>query len=416
MEYFSDVHECFLHYCDFWLSETNSKDIKLPEREICATIWRVVILQSLVSINGECFDTSEEDEELNSIASMNIEEVLGKGRQDADFMLHPKVLVGCMRVDTTFQSNCVPKIEMLLSCNLFKVKLLNQPDENADLPPLLKKFRLATTTPISQGFVIFLMQNLKFHLTYYDQNKFNTNLSLSMSIKCLDYGFLNMMSLMEEACLQCYTELDKNKYLLNVNVVCDRLRFNLGPAVIHTLLSSKNHWEECLDNDELRVRHALIPKCIVVNRTMTCLSFGQAGTHERIPLKPKECHLYSFRSDFHSQELNFYITDEETNTVDTSLPMHINFKLESQFVEQYLRIGNKVLSIKSRKLSGSQIFVLIKGQIELVSMVPHKLRVEFRQDTKTDEGKQKPMEYTIDKQARTSFYLSVNQDSNITMR
>ncbi|TMW41129.1 hypothetical protein DOY81_013790, partial [Sarcophaga bullata] len=155
MEYFSDVHESFLHYCDFWLSETNSKDIKLPEREICATIWRVVILQSLVSINGECFDTSEEDEELNSIASMNIEEVLGKGRQDADFMLHPKVLVGCMRVDTTFQSNCVPKIEILLSCNLIKVKLLNQPDENADLPPLLKKFRLATTTPISQVFVIF---------------------------------------------------------------------------------------------------------------------------------------------------------------------------------------------------------------------------------------------------------------------
>lgn len=416
MEYFSEVHECFLHYCDFWLSETNSKDIKLPEREICATIWRVVILQSLVSVNGECFDTSEEDEELHSIASMNIEEVLGKGRQDADFMLHPKVLVGCMRVDTTFQSNSVPKIQLLLSCNLLKVKLLNQPDENADLPPLLKKFHLAKTTSISQAFLVFILQNIKFHSTFYSQEKYNLNMALNTRINCLDYGFLNMIPLMEESSIQCYAEIDQKKNSINANFVFDRLQFNIGPAIIHTLLSSKNHWSECLDLDERRIRHALIPKCIVVNRTMTSLAFGQTGTHERIALNPKECHLYSFRSDYHNQELTFYMSDEETNTVDTSLSLHIPFKFENQHMEQYLRIGNKVITIKLRKLSSSQIFLLIKGQIELVSMVPHNLRLEFRQEIKSEEVAHKSLEYIIEKQGRNSFYHCVEQNSNITMR
>ncbi|XP_046806664.1 vacuolar protein sorting-associated protein 13B [Lucilia cuprina] len=416
MEYFSEVHECFLHYCDLWLSETNSKDIKLPEREVCATIWRVVIMQSLVSVNGECFDTSEEDEELHSIASMNIDEVLGKGRQDADFILHPKVLVGCMRVDTTFQSNCVPKVQLLLSCNLLKVKLLNQPDENADLPPLLKKFHLSKTTHISQAFLMLIMQNIKFHSTFYDKQKFNLNVAFNANVKCLDYGFLNMISLLEETTVQSYMEIDNKKNIINANFVFDRLQFNIGPAIIHTLLSSKNHWSECLDLDERRIRHALIPKCIIVNRTMTCLAFGQTGTHERIQLNLKECYLYSFRSDYHNQELTFYITDEETNTVDTSMSLHIPFKFESQHMEKFLRVGNKVITVKLRKLSSSQIFVLIKGQIELVSMVAHNLRLEFRHEGKAVEVAHKSLEYIIEKQGRNSFYHSVQQNSNISMR
>lgn len=63
MEYFSESHEGFLHFSEFWLSETSSKDIVLPERDICANIWRVVIMQSLVAVNGECFEPSEEEED-----------------------------------------------------------------------------------------------------------------------------------------------------------------------------------------------------------------------------------------------------------------------------------------------------------------------------------------------------------------
>ncbi|XP_073817283.1 vacuolar protein sorting 13B isoform X2 [Musca autumnalis] len=416
MEYFSEVHEQFQHFCDFWLSETNSKEIKLPERDICATIWRVVILQSLVSVDGECFDTSEEDEELQSISHMNIEEVLGKGRKDSDFMLHPKVLVACMRVDTTFQSKSVPKIQTLLSFNTIYVNLLNKPNDNDELPPMLRNYHLANNVKIPQAFLVFTLQNVKMHGVVYSRMKYNANLNLTAHIKYLDYGFLNMLPLLEETTVQTYLEMDQKKNILNMNFVCDRLRFNLGPSVLHTLLSSKMHWEECLDKNEQRVRHALIPKCIVVNRTMTAMAFGQSGTHERIPLSPKECCMYSFRSDCNSQDLTLYISDEETNTVDTSESIHVPFKFENETMSQTFCIGSKCIIVKSKKLSGSQICVLIQGQIELISMVEHNLRLEFRQEGKIYDEPNKPLEYFIERNGRNSFYYQVNRDSNISMR
>ncbi|XP_075147258.1 vacuolar protein sorting 13B isoform X1 [Haematobia irritans] len=415
MEYFSEVHEQFLHYCDFWLSETISKEIKLPERDICATIWRVVILQSLVSVDGECFDTSEEDEELQSI--MNIDEVLGKGRKDSDFMLHPRVLVACMKVDTTFQSKCVPKAQVLLSCNSIYLKLLNQSEESEELPPLLRNFHLAKTTKIPHVFLIVTIQNAKLHATCYSWLNYNLNLSLTAHVKYLDYGFLNMLPLLEETTLQTYYAMDQKKNAVNINVVCDRLRFNLGPSVLHTLLMSKQHWEECLKSDEQQHdRYALIPKCIIVNRTMTTMDFGQTGTHEHIPLNPKECYLYSFRSDSHKQELTLYISDEETNTVYTSTSIPIYFKFETESMVQDLCIGSKCISVKLEKLSCSQIYVFIQGQIELVSMVPHNLHLEFRQEGKVYEESNKPLEYFIERYGRNSFFYSVERNTNLSMR
>lgn len=67
MEYFSETHETFLHYCDFELSEIASKQLTPPDRNISATIWRVVIMQSLISVNGSCFDP-EEDEDLQTVS------------------------------------------------------------------------------------------------------------------------------------------------------------------------------------------------------------------------------------------------------------------------------------------------------------------------------------------------------------
>lgn len=69
MEYFSEPHEAFLHYCDFMLSETATKELKPPDRPICATIWRVVILQSLISVDETCFE-EDEDGDLLSVRQL----------------------------------------------------------------------------------------------------------------------------------------------------------------------------------------------------------------------------------------------------------------------------------------------------------------------------------------------------------
>lgn len=71
MEYFSETHETFLHYCDFELSEIDTKQLVPPDRNITATIWRVVIMQSLISVDGTCF-VPEEDDDLQSVSNWSI--------------------------------------------------------------------------------------------------------------------------------------------------------------------------------------------------------------------------------------------------------------------------------------------------------------------------------------------------------
>lgn len=61
MEYFSEAHQSFLHFCDFNLSEIETKDPVIPEDSVTANIWRVVILQPMVAVNKEMFDGNDED-------------------------------------------------------------------------------------------------------------------------------------------------------------------------------------------------------------------------------------------------------------------------------------------------------------------------------------------------------------------
>uniref|UniRef100_A0A1A9WB28 VPS13_C domain-containing protein n=1 Tax=Glossina brevipalpis TaxID=37001 RepID=A0A1A9WB28_9MUSC len=421
MEYFSEVHERFLPYCDFWLSESVAKDIVMPEQTLCAAIWRTVILQSMVTVNGDCFDSNEAEDELKNIGDNRLEgEMLQhntSSNKRKEFVLNPKVLVACMRIDTTFQSEDIPKLQLMISCNQVYIKFLNQPDENGDLPSPLKKFRLTKTTVKSQAFAFLMLSNLTIHYVLYEKERYNIDIELNGNIKCLDYGYLNLIPLLEDVTFKCYLQADIKKSIFIGNILCDRLRFNLGPSTIHSILTSKMHWEELLDTDNKRVRHALIPRCVIANRTMQSIVFGQTGTKERIQLNIKECYLYSFDSDFYKQELTFYINDEKTTIVETSQSVHIPFKMEEDNIVHNLRMGNKCLVLKLRKLSGLQILLLIKGQVELISMVPYKLRVEFRRDEFKSQAENKSIgEYEIEKYDRKSFYMSANQKSDISIR
>ncbi|XP_036346047.1 LOW QUALITY PROTEIN: vacuolar protein sorting-associated protein 13B-like [Rhagoletis pomonella] len=414
MEYFSESHECFLHFSEFWLSETASKDIVLPEREICANIWRVVIMQSLVAVNGECFEPSEEEED--KIPSLKIEELLKIESNDDEFILHPKVLVGCMRIDTAFQSESVPKLQVLLSCASLQLKLLNQSNNEYNLPPALAEYTLAPSKQISQAFLVVSVENLSIHASFNTPNIYSVNSSLTVNVKCLDYGFLNMLSVLEDATLQSYVSVNQLKRTLNINTVFEKFRINIGPSILHTLLSSQVHWQELFQASEPQECHVLLPKCIIVNRMHAVVSFGQTGTTERIQLQPLECSLYSFSSNGSNQELSFFIADNEMRITDASQSVAIPFKFDGERMLQTIRIGDKCLIIESQKLSSTQVVVLLKGQIELISMVPQELHVEFRFDENQCDAEKRPLQYLVKKEGYASFYAAVQRVSNVSMR
>ncbi|XP_034127951.1 vacuolar protein sorting-associated protein 13B isoform X2 [Drosophila guanche] len=412
MEYFSETHETFLHYCDFQLSETVTKQLSPPERQICANIWRVVILQSLISVDGTCFE-GDEDEDLHSIDSGRIDQSF-KTDADNDFILHPKVLVGCMRIDTIFRAEAVPKLQLLLCCQDMEVNLLNLPDPKGQLPSLLKEYSLKRTTDCPQTFLTLHVGDLQLHSAVYARNNFSLETDFRARVKCLDYGFLNMLDIMEPMKFSSYAMFAHSPRSLKANFLLDKLRFNCAPYMIHTLLSSKHHWQEVLRKSELR--HTLMPKCVVVNRMQAALSFGQTGTSEQISLAPHELQLYHFRSCGQGQELTFFVKHPETNQMEASSSLHIALKFEEEQRVHHLRVGKSCITINVGKLSATQIYILVKGQIEVISMVPFELITEFRHEGKSYDEQTTPHEHLLRASGRASFYQTVLRNGDINLR
>ncbi|XP_017859321.1 PREDICTED: vacuolar protein sorting-associated protein 13B isoform X2 [Drosophila arizonae] len=417
MEYFSETHETFLHYCDFELSEIDTKQLVPPDRNITATIWRVVIMQSLISVDGTCF-VPEEDDDLQSIDSSHVLQD-HKGNADSDFILHPKVLVGCMRIDTIFQAELVPKLQLLLSCQYVELNMLNQPDASSVLPAPLQKYFLRRTTNITQTFLSINVDDLQLHSAIYTRNNYSAELNFRGRIKCLDYGSLNMMDIMEPMSFQSYLRFNATKRLLQANLLLDKLRFNCGPCVIHTLLCSKQHWTELLQQQQQQRDsvHTLMPRCVIVNRMQTHFVFGQTGTNERITVVPQELRPYYFCNDAQSQELTFYIEDLDTHSLDTSESLAIALKFEDEHRVHHLRVGQYCITVKLSKLSATQVYILVKGQIELVSMVPFELLTEFRTEGKQlDEQAASALAHLLAPKGRISFYQQVQRNEQVNMR
>ncbi|XP_017091950.2 intermembrane lipid transfer protein VPS13B isoform X1 [Drosophila bipectinata] len=412
MEYFSEPHEAFLHYCDFMLSETVTKELKPPDRPICATIWRVVILQSLISVDETCFD-GDEDEDLISIDGTQLHPEF-KADENKDFILHPKVLVGCMRIDTVFMAEKVPKLQLLLHCQDIEVNLLNQNDSIGELPSTLKEYNIKETPEVHQTFLTINVEDLQVHSAIFSKNDFSLQTDLRTRIKCLDYGFLNMLDIVEPMKFSSYVRLcNSPRSLVDANFMVDKLRINCGPYAIHTLLSSKRHWQEVMQQKEKRC--VLVPKCVVINRMQVPLMFGQTGTVEQITLAPREAHFYSFRSCSHGQELTLLIYNPETKELEASESISISLKFEEDQKVKHLRIGQSCITLKTGKLSATQIYVLIKGQIEVISMVPHELITEFRLG-RYPYDEQGSQEYVLPYKKSASFYQSIERDEPINMR
>ncbi|KAH8362480.1 hypothetical protein KR200_005474 [Drosophila serrata] len=411
MEYFSETHETFLHYCDFLLSETASKQLTPPSRPICATIWRVVILQSLIAVDGTCFE-GDTDEDLS------IEYIHSDFKVDdnKDFILHPKVLVGCMRIDTVFRPEEVPNLQVLLCCQDIELNFLNQPDVGEELPPRLKEYSLRQTKETSQTFLTVHVEDLQMHSTIHSKRDFSLQTEFRTRVKCLDYGFLNMLDIVEPMKFTSYARVTHcPRSSVEANFVVDKLRFNCAPYVIHTMLSSKHHWQQVLQQRE--PRHAFIPKCLVINGMQTPIAFGQTGTVEKITVAPSEVQFYHFRSCSFRQELTFFITNlQSRQTVDSSDSVHIPLKFEEEHKVQHLRVGDCCITLKMAKLSATQIYILVKGQIELISMVPYSLITEFRVEGASYDENCAPEHLLSSKERSSSFYQQVTHNADINMR
>lgn len=62
IEYFSEAHSVYMSYCDFDLSENETHILNLPKRKVTAAVWRVIMFQSMVSVNSTFFEDDDDDD------------------------------------------------------------------------------------------------------------------------------------------------------------------------------------------------------------------------------------------------------------------------------------------------------------------------------------------------------------------
>lgn len=402
MEYYSDAHRQFLPYCDFYLSEKEIVELKLPTRKVTAEIWRIRVHQPYILIDSNFFqdESSSDDDEDSSSAhqTRSLQKALQKmsGRMNVtaieDYLnqdsvqqssgvlnIHPRALVGCMRIDSNFSTKSIPSIQAVFKMAHFTLSLKNIEQHTDNMPEPLKSYTLADGIIDCQTFLKFSLNNVRAHGNLYQDQSISLHTEMCCSSSIVDYSYLTMQPLLDECNIQMYAEYGNQ---LNVNVVADDIRLRYGPLVGHTIAVAEQIWyRHFTETKSLNSNNdaVIASRFIVCNATSSIIQFGQEGTleaiYESIYLKPKECSFYAFRSDRGDQRLAF--ADENNwNAPAKDNVSSVSIGIDGMDVLRL--IDDRLMFVKTEKISATQKKITIKGQVEVLSMTEQPLRVYYK--------------------------------------
>lgn len=352
----------------------------------------------------------------------------------------PKILVGCMRIDTSFNPQLIPKIQFLVSCNRFEVNLQTHFYPDTAPPPLLKKYQFCPGSTSSETSIMVILSNANFFWSLKGHKDFSIYAKMIFSVKCLDNAFLSVLNFIEDMAIESYFNV-KSDSTTDINVIVNKMTVNFGPSILQTMMSSITHWQTEIKNmfgqndKETEPRKYILTKFTIVNRTNLVISFGQSETQENISLKPQEFTGYSFLSDYFQQKLTFYL--ERSGQVYESEPVLINFdgnhpeyspeqtntstavqsanSTPAEYME-HVRIGNIYLIVKIRKLSSTQMLIFLKGQIEIVSMVNDIFRMQFRVFDSSSNNSEVTSDFKASSMQKLTILECVDDETNISLR
>lgn len=401
LEYYSNVHNSFLPYSEFFLSEKAIQELELPQRKVTAEIWRIVVMQTYVSVDSNYFqeDSSSEDDDdeslLNTLSgpssrtsgqTKSINDYLGTATNSANLLnLHPRALVGCMRIDSYFSLKLVPSIELALNISHLTIALkndLNQQDSSIKpMPDALKQYAVNSNAKDMQTFLKLYVRNLKSYVSIYEDETVTVEMDMMLSSTILEHSYLTIQPLLDEFCLKFLIEHSSST--INLNIVADVVRLRYGLSVAHTLTIAEQLWRQALTceiNETI-----LVTRYVICNCTTLPMKFGQYNTEEVIYLQPKECNFYAFRSDKHAQKLLFS-SDVLTSTWMSSEPVLISQE-STQFVRTNANDNNQLFMVKVEKLSPTQKLVIVKGQIEFLSMTQMPFHIQYKVNNSQNSDK-----------------------------
>lgn len=402
-------------YCEFALSEKEVQELKLPNIKVSSEIWRIVVFQPFVSVDGQYFqeeENSSDDDENQSILDKSlksmgetltirgIDDYMNRDTDSNMFHLNPRALVGCIRIDSIFSSILVPNIQLVADVSHWSLTIKNDVQlSNDSMKTVLGQYTVGDVNDTNTA-VKFNVTKLKSHFRLFCDNKITLQTSFGFSTNVIDYSYLIMQPLIEDVNLQFYYE---NADRIAIHVIADELRVRYGTSVGHSLAVTEQIWRHMLTNT---VPHTIFTmRYVICNCTSVPFHFGQYSTEESIYLKPNECCMYTFRTYKLDQKIAFSFGENKWCPSD---PLCVG-KNEVQI----LKIDDdKFLIAKMEKISASQKRIIVRGQIELLNMSEQFFIVQY----KNAKMKEDAVEFPLAGKTSTSIVQPSNPERDFCLK
>ncbi|KAL6262831.1 hypothetical protein P5V15_005621 [Pogonomyrmex californicus] len=327
LEYWSDSHMSYQRYADFYLSETDSYRLDLPEKapaRAVACVWRVVILS-----NGK--------------------------RSLSKNIVSARALAACLRIDSYFNPLLIPNIQIALNIGVLHVSLYNHIDTTVynNLPPPLDKYILNGKIPEIQCFMSVEQKGAVLVLNKWIDDSILLDIGGSLSIHILDYSHLTMQEVLDA--LEGRFQLSLSDKI-DISLTCNPFTLKLGPAITHTLAVSTHLWLASFNEEEKSV--IVLTRYVIANDSNIPIRFGQSGTGDSILLESRQCNFYSWRQ-IGNQTIRISI---EENAWVWSRPFPVN-KDGIQVIEFNNSVTNTAVFVNVTSLSATQKLVTFSGQL-----------------------------------------------------
>ncbi|XP_047490310.1 vacuolar protein sorting-associated protein 13B-like isoform X4 [Penaeus chinensis] len=289
LQYFDSLRDTFITYRQFQLSESKFCQLDLPsfyEKQHIAvsSMWRV------------CIDFREEDSDSH----------------DGKIIVSPGALAACMRVDSMFSVDLLPRTQAVVSVGQAQVTLYNHLALTGNkLPKELRFFTLDRLAPEEQPFLTFTLENA-FMRTYSWASAAHVQVGGSVRTDVLSYSFLTSSCLLEPTFIEASivtqdAEGPDKPNCIDSIVTVKPMFIHVNQSIIHTLNVAYESWLQvsatvsdvaCGPNLALLKKSPVIfmTNYLICNDTLETIRFGQVGTDENILLGSRGIHLYSWRS------------------------------------------------------------------------------------------------------------------------
>ncbi|KAK3850769.1 hypothetical protein Pcinc_042542 [Petrolisthes cinctipes] len=290
LQYFDNLRDTFVTYRQFHLSESKFCQLDLPsfyEKQHIAvsSMWRV------------CIDFSEEDS--NS----------GDGR----IVVSPGALAACMRVDSMFSIDLLPRTQAVVNVGQAQVTLFNHLAlTGKKLPRELRFFTLDKLAPEEQPFLTLTLENCYLR-GYVWTSAMHFQAAGSVKMDILSYTYLTNSCLLEPTYIEAslvHQEAegpDKPSCIDSVMTV-KPMYIHVNQSIIHTLNVALETWQQINTTtvqhpqqgpDLTQIKKSpviFMTNYLICNDMSDAIRFGQVGTDESLLLGSRGLHLYCWRT------------------------------------------------------------------------------------------------------------------------